>query len=73
MVFWLIISLYLFPGYMLEPDPDLRPDIYQVAHHAFKLAQKQNMVLNVNVSTVYLKNSRFYLFGRTKTKGCRAS
>lgn len=34
--------------YMLEPDPDLRPDIYQVSFFAFKFAQKECSVENVN-------------------------
>lgn len=42
---------FYFPlsGYMLEPDPDLRPDIYQVSYFAFKLARKEFSVQNTNV------------------------
>lgn len=36
---------------MLEPDPDKRPDIYQVSYFAFKLAKKDCPVQNVQVST----------------------
>lgn len=31
-------GLHALIKYMLEPDPDLRPDIYQVSHVVFKLA-----------------------------------
>ncbi|XP_057212022.1 AP2-associated protein kinase 1 isoform X2 [Triplophysa rosa] len=34
--------------YMLEPDADLRPDIYQVSYFAFKFARKECSVQNVN-------------------------
>ncbi|KAK7934175.1 hypothetical protein WMY93_005071 [Mugilogobius chulae] len=34
--------------YMLEPDPDKRPDIYQVSYFAFKLARRECPVLNVH-------------------------
>ncbi|KAA0713688.1 AP2-associated protein kinase 1 [Triplophysa tibetana] len=34
--------------YMLEPDADLRPDIYQVSYFAFKYARKECSVQNVN-------------------------
>lgn len=40
-----------FKGYMLEPDPDKRPDIYQVSYFAFKLAKKECPVQNVQVSS----------------------
>lgn len=38
------------PGYMLEPDQEKRPDIYQVSHFAFKLAGKDCPVPNLLVS-----------------------
>ncbi|XP_026801589.1 AP2-associated protein kinase 1 isoform X9 [Pangasianodon hypophthalmus] len=38
--------------YMLEPDPDIRPDIYQVSHFAFKLARKDCPVQNVHSSQI---------------------
>lgn len=41
---------YVLLGYMLEPDPDKRPDIYQVSYFAFKLAQRTCPVQNVKVS-----------------------
>lgn len=41
---------YCFLGYMLEPDPDKRPDIYQVASIAFLLLGKENPVQNLMVS-----------------------
>lgn len=36
-------------GYMLEPDPDMRPDIYQVSYIAFKLARRECPVPNLFV------------------------
>ncbi|MEQ2171218.1 AP2-associated protein kinase 1, partial [Goodea atripinnis] len=36
--------------YMLEPDPDKRPDIYQVSYFAFKLAQQECPIPNLHVS-----------------------
>ncbi|XP_060787289.1 AP2-associated protein kinase 1-like isoform X4 [Neoarius graeffei] len=41
--------------YMLEPDPDVRPDIYQVSHFAFKLAHKDSPVQNVHNSQIPTK------------------
>lgn len=35
---------------MLEPDPDKRPDIFQVSSVAFPLLGKENPVQNLNVS-----------------------
>lgn len=37
-------------GYMLEPDPDKRPDVYQVSHFAFRMARRECPVPNVHVS-----------------------
>ncbi|XP_034451989.1 AP2-associated protein kinase 1-like isoform X4 [Hippoglossus hippoglossus] len=34
--------------YMLEPDPEKRPDIYQVSYFAFKLARRECPVPNVH-------------------------
>ncbi|XP_034168572.2 AP2-associated protein kinase 1 isoform X2 [Pangasianodon hypophthalmus] len=36
--------------YMLEPDPDKRPDIYQVSHFAFRLARRECPVQNTQNS-----------------------
>uniref|UniRef100_A0A8C5RI37 AP2 associated kinase 1 n=1 Tax=Laticauda laticaudata TaxID=8630 RepID=A0A8C5RI37_LATLA len=41
--------------YMLEPDPDKRPDIYQVSYFAFKLAKRECPVLNVQNSLIPAK------------------
>uniref|UniRef100_A0A4W4FSG3 Protein kinase domain-containing protein n=1 Tax=Electrophorus electricus TaxID=8005 RepID=A0A4W4FSG3_ELEEL len=41
--------------YMLEPDPDKRPDIYQVSHFAFKLARQDCPVQNVKNSPLPAK------------------
>uniref|UniRef100_A0A7N6BYB5 non-specific serine/threonine protein kinase n=1 Tax=Anabas testudineus TaxID=64144 RepID=A0A7N6BYB5_ANATE len=34
--------------YMLEPDPDKRPDIYQVSYFAFKVARRECPIPNVH-------------------------
>uniref|UniRef100_A0A671SAS4 non-specific serine/threonine protein kinase n=1 Tax=Sinocyclocheilus anshuiensis TaxID=1608454 RepID=A0A671SAS4_9TELE len=41
--------------YMLEPDPDKRPDIYQVSYFAFKLARRDCPVQNVKNSPIPAK------------------
>ncbi|NXD30211.1 AAK1 kinase, partial [Spelaeornis formosus] len=41
--------------YMLEPDPEKRPDIYQVSYFAFKLAKKECPVQNVQNSPIPAK------------------
>ncbi|KAF4070468.1 hypothetical protein AMELA_G00285780 [Ameiurus melas] len=41
--------------YMLEPDPDIRPDIYQVSHFAFRLARKDCPVQNTHNSPIPTK------------------
>ncbi|KAK7120854.1 hypothetical protein R3I94_020741 [Phoxinus phoxinus] len=41
--------------YMLEPDPDKRPDIYQVSYFAFKLGRRDCPVLNVKNSPIPAK------------------
>ncbi|XP_047447227.1 AP2-associated protein kinase 1-like isoform X7 [Mugil cephalus] len=41
--------------YMLEPDPDKRPDIYQVSYFAFKLARRECSVPNVHNSPIPAK------------------
>ncbi|XP_041098905.1 AP2-associated protein kinase 1-like, partial [Polyodon spathula] len=41
--------------YMLEPDPDQRPDIYQVSYFAFKLARKECSVQNAQNSPIPAK------------------
>ncbi|XP_072538549.1 AP2-associated protein kinase 1 isoform X3 [Salminus brasiliensis] len=41
--------------YMLEPDPDVRPDIYQVSHFAFKLSRKDCPVQNFHNSPIPAK------------------
>lgn len=35
---------------MLEPDPEKRPDIYQVSYFAFKLARRECSIPNLQVS-----------------------
>ncbi|KAJ8347095.1 hypothetical protein SKAU_G00284960 [Synaphobranchus kaupii] len=41
--------------YMLEPDPDRRPDIYQVSHFAFRLARRDCPVHNMQNSPIPAK------------------
>ncbi|KAM5172800.1 AP2-associated protein kinase 1 [Mantella aurantiaca] len=41
--------------YMLEPDPDKRPDIYQVSYFAFKLTKRECPVPNVHDSVIPAK------------------
>uniref|UniRef100_A0A4W3HBQ8 non-specific serine/threonine protein kinase n=1 Tax=Callorhinchus milii TaxID=7868 RepID=A0A4W3HBQ8_CALMI len=41
--------------YMLEPDPDKRPDIYQVSYFAFKQIRKDCPVQNVDNSPIPVK------------------
>ncbi|XP_029112409.1 AP2-associated protein kinase 1-like isoform X7 [Scleropages formosus] len=41
--------------YMLEPDPDKRPDIYQVSYFAFKLARRDCPIQNVHNSPIPAK------------------
>lgn len=48
-------------GYTLEPDPDKRPDIYQVSYFAFKLAQRTCPVQNVKVSVSWHQKQSKYL------------
>ena len=45
-IFYLVIT-----GYMLEPDPDKRPDIFQVSFVAFSLTGKDCPVQNLHVSS----------------------
>ena len=40
----------VFEGYILEPDPDSRPDIYQVSSVAFQLRKMACPVMNPLVS-----------------------
>lgn len=40
---------FLLTGYMLEPDQEKRPDIYQVSYFAFRLAGKECPVPNLFV------------------------
>lgn len=44
-----ISSCMFVLGYMLEPDPDKRPDIYQVSYFSFKLLKKECPIPNVQV------------------------
>ncbi|XP_060737459.1 AP2-associated protein kinase 1-like isoform X3 [Tachysurus vachellii] len=48
-------DLHCLIRYMLEPDPDIRPDIYQVSHFAFRLAHKDCPVQNIHNSPIPTK------------------
>lgn len=52
-----------FSGYMLEPEPDMRPDIYQISYFAFKMARKECPVPNVHVSHHGKRNGRHLRWG----------
>uniref|UniRef100_A0A8D2P268 non-specific serine/threonine protein kinase n=1 Tax=Zosterops lateralis melanops TaxID=1220523 RepID=A0A8D2P268_ZOSLA len=45
-------SIHCLIRYMLEPDQDQRPDIFQVSYFAFKIAKKECPVSNINNSPV---------------------
>ncbi|XP_068021871.1 BMP-2-inducible protein kinase isoform X2 [Melanerpes formicivorus] len=45
-------SMHCLIRYMLEPDQEKRPDIFQVSYFAFKLAKKDCPVSNINNSPV---------------------
>ncbi|KAM9539593.1 AP2-associated protein kinase 1-like isoform 10-T15 [Salvelinus alpinus] len=45
-------DLHCLIRYMLEPDPDKRPDIYQVSYFAFKHARRDCPVQNVKNSPI---------------------
>jgi len=48
---------------MLEIEPDLRPDIFQVSYIAFQLAGKDCPVQNLNVLFItYLKELIYHIF-----------
>ncbi|XP_057674932.1 AP2-associated protein kinase 1 isoform X1 [Corythoichthys intestinalis] len=48
-------DLHCLIRFMLEPDPDKRPDIYQVSYFAFKLAQRTCPVQNTKNSSIPAK------------------
>ncbi|XP_008841916.1 BMP-2-inducible protein kinase [Nannospalax galili] len=43
-------NIHCLIRYMLEPDPECRPDIFQVSYFAFKFAKKDCPVSNINNS-----------------------
>ncbi|XP_072190929.1 BMP-2-inducible protein kinase isoform X2 [Excalfactoria chinensis] len=45
-------SIHCLIRYMLEPDQEQRPDIFQVSYFAFKLAKKDCPVSNINNSPI---------------------
>jgi len=46
---------------MLELEPDLRPDIFQVSYIAFQLAGKDCPVQNLNVLSITYKSEFVFL------------
>lgn len=49
-------------GFMLEVDPDTRPDIFQVASVAFRLAGRENSIKNFNVRLHCLKTIGLFTY-----------
>lgn len=49
-------GLHQLIKYMLEPDQEKRPNIFQVCEIAFKLNGQENPVVNLHVSNFYLIN-----------------
>ncbi|XP_025743491.1 BMP-2-inducible protein kinase isoform X1 [Callorhinus ursinus] len=45
-------NIHCLIRFMLEPDPERRPDIFQVSYFAFKFAKKDCPVSNINNSSV---------------------
>ena len=48
---------FISVGYMLEVDPDKRPDIYQVSWLAFSMCHRECPIPNMNVSTTRISLS----------------
>uniref|UniRef100_A0A3B3QCP0 non-specific serine/threonine protein kinase n=1 Tax=Paramormyrops kingsleyae TaxID=1676925 RepID=A0A3B3QCP0_9TELE len=48
-------DLHCLIRYMLEPDPEMRPDVYQVSYFAFRLAQRECPVQNIQNSPIPVK------------------
>lgn len=51
------IGLHKLVQYMLEPNQELRPNIWQVCEIAFKLQSKENPVTNIQVSFYWYLHS----------------
>ncbi|XP_006885354.1 PREDICTED: BMP-2-inducible protein kinase [Elephantulus edwardii] len=45
-------NIHCLIRFMLEPDPERRPDIFQVSYFAFKFAKKDCSVSNINNATI---------------------
>ncbi|KAG8515150.1 BMP-2-inducible protein kinase, partial [Galemys pyrenaicus] len=45
-------NIHCLIRFMLEPDPEQRPDIFQVSYFAFKFAKKDCPVSNINNSSI---------------------
>ncbi|KAM6221836.1 BMP-2-inducible protein kinase isoform 2-T2 [Rhynchocyon petersi] len=45
-------NIHCLIRYMLEPDPECRPDIFQVSYFAFKFAKKDCSVSNISNSSI---------------------
>ncbi len=60
--YFFVFFFFSISGYMLEPDPDIRPDIYQVSYFSFKLARKDCPVQNTHVRPAhsYCKDLSLY-------------
>ncbi|XP_059523562.1 BMP-2-inducible protein kinase isoform X6 [Myotis daubentonii] len=51
-VWEVLILMEYCRGFMLEPDPERRPDIFQVSYFAFKFAKKDCPISNINNSSI---------------------
>ncbi|XP_008580231.1 PREDICTED: BMP-2-inducible protein kinase [Galeopterus variegatus] len=45
-------NIHCLIRFMLEPDPECRPDIFQVSYFAFKFAKKDCPISNINNSSI---------------------
>ena len=53
---------FLFKDYMLDTDPTKRPDIFQVSHLIFALAEKASPIKNINVILLVVVVFVAYIF-----------
>ena len=70
----LFVYIYLLSGYLLTPDPDQRPDIYQASYLAFKLndpsvkcpVQNLNKVKKPSFDDISLENPKAFEYQANK-------
>lgn len=66
------METFVLAGYMLEPDPDNRPDIYQVSYLAFQLRKINCPVHNPSVSFENMCCCLMKIIVITKTFGTKS-